>query len=107
MKAANAPVKEKSRHYLHPQSTDRPAVARSLIAQLHDGCACAYINRHHLAGDELSCEEIMASFGLRNKGDRAFSADRELSRIYTELWKLDENRLKPGKHYRIDLQGGS
>ena len=48
----------------------------------------------------------MANFGVKNKGDKGFSADRELSAIYTELWELDENRLTPGKHYRIDLQGG-
>jgi hypothetical protein len=35
-----------------------------------------------------------------------FSADRELSKICTELWKLDENRLKPGVDYQINLQGG-
>ena len=49
---------------------------------------------------------VMADMGVKNKGDRGFSADRELSRIYTELWELDENRLTPGKHYRINLQGG-
>ena len=49
---------------------------------------------------------IMANFGVKNKGDRGFSADRQLSSIYTELWELDENRLTPGKHYRIHLQGG-
>ena len=48
----------------------------------------------------------MANFGVGNKGGRGFSADRELSEIYTELWELDENRLEPGKHYRISLQGG-
>ena len=37
---------------------------------------------------------------------RDFSADRELSKICTELWKLDENRLKPGVDYQISLQGG-
>lgn len=37
---------------------------------------------------------------------RGFSADRELSGICTELWKLDENRLKPGVDYQINLQGG-
>ena len=36
----------------------------------------------------------------------SFSADRELSKICTELWKLDENRLKPGVDYQINLQGG-
>ena len=35
-----------------------------------------------------------------------FSADRELSRVCTRLWELDENRLTPGKDYQIDLQGG-
>ena len=48
----------------------------------------------------------MAGFGIKNKGDRGFSADRALSKIYTELWELDENRLKPGTHYCINLQGG-
>ena len=49
---------------------------------------------------------VMANFGVGNRGGRGFSADRELSEIYTELWELDENRLEPGKHYRINLQGG-
>ena len=48
----------------------------------------------------------MANFGVKNRGGRGFAADRELSAIYTELWELDENRLTPGKHYRINLQGG-
>ena len=51
-------------------------------------------------------QAAMANFGVKNKGDRGFSANRELSAIYTELWELDENRLTPGKHYRINLQGG-
>ena len=49
---------------------------------------------------------IMANFGVKNRGGRGFAVDRELSAIYTELWELDENRLTPGKHYRINLQGG-
>jgi poly(U)-specific endoribonuclease len=49
----------------------------------------------------------MANFGVKNRGGRGFAADRELSAIYTELWELDENRLTPGKHYRINLQGGT
>lgn len=40
----------------------------------------------------------------QRRGD--FSADSELSRICTELWKLDDNRLKPGEDYQINLQGG-
>lgn len=48
----------------------------------------------------------MADFGVQ-RGDRRFSADKELSAIYTELWELDVNRLTPGKHYRINLQGGN
>ena len=47
----------------------------------------------------------MALFGVQRKS-RRFSPDRELSDIYTELWELDENRLTPDKHYRINLQGG-
>ena len=35
-----------------------------------------------------------------------FNADRELSQICTELWELDDNRLKPGVDYQINLQGG-
>ena len=47
----------------------------------------------------------MARFGVeRGSGGGRFSADREISGIFTELWKLDENRLTPGKHYRINLQ---
>ena len=49
----------------------------------------------------------MARFGVeRGGGGGPFSADREISGIFTELWKLDENRLTPGKHYRINLQRG-
>ena len=49
----------------------------------------------------------MARFGVElGGGGGRFSADRELSGIFTELWKLDENRLTPGKHYRINLQRG-
>ena len=49
----------------------------------------------------------MARFGVeRGGGGGRFSADREISGIFTELWKLDENRLTPGKHYRINLQRG-
>lgn len=48
----------------------------------------------------------MAEFGVKQGRDRRFSADKELSAIYTELWELDVNRLTPGKHYRINLQGG-
>ena len=51
----------------------------------------------------------MAFFAAKSRSEvhaETFSADRELSAIYTELWKLDENRLTPGKHYRINLQGG-
>ena len=35
-----------------------------------------------------------------------FNPDRELSKVCTELWELDENRLVPGRDYQIDLQGG-
>ncbi|XP_026858039.2 poly(U)-specific endoribonuclease-C [Electrophorus electricus] len=31
--------------------------------------------------------------------------DQELSAVLNELWKLDVNRLKPGKDYKINLQG--
>ncbi|KAJ8245524.1 hypothetical protein GJAV_G00271660 [Gymnothorax javanicus] len=31
--------------------------------------------------------------------------NRELSHIFNELWKLDDNRLKPGVDYTIDIQG--
>lgn len=41
---------------------------------------------------------------MARRGD--FEADQELSKICTELWKLDENRLKPGVDYQINLQGG-
>ena len=37
---------------------------------------------------------------------RGFSADSELSKIYTELWVLDKNRLEPEIHYHIDIQEG-
>lgn len=33
-----------------------------------------------------------------------FNPDHELSDICTELWKLDDNRLTPGRDYQIDLQ---
>ncbi len=36
-----------------------------------------------------------------------FTPQEELSRICTELWDLDENRLTPGSDYAIDLQGGT
>ncbi len=35
-----------------------------------------------------------------------YTPHQELSEICTELWKLDENRLTPGKDYSINLQGG-
>jgi len=51
--------------------------------------------------------EAMALFSVqRERRSGRFSPDRELSDIYTELWELDENRLTPDKHYRINLQGG-
>jgi hypothetical protein len=34
-----------------------------------------------------------------------FDPNHELSKIFTELWRLDDNRLKPGTDYMIDLQG--
>lgn len=34
-----------------------------------------------------------------------FQPDAELSKICNELWKLDKNRLQPGKDYVLDLQG--
>ena len=37
----------------------------------------------------------------------AFKPDLELSKICTELWEADGNRLTPGKDYQIDLQGGN
>lgn len=37
----------------------------------------------------------------------SFCCDPELSKICNELWKLDENRLRPGKDYVINLQGGT
>ena len=33
-----------------------------------------------------------------------FRPNEELSRICQELWDLDDNRLKPGVDYVIDLQ---
>ncbi|XP_060759292.1 poly(U)-specific endoribonuclease-C-like [Neoarius graeffei] len=33
------------------------------------------------------------------------AVDQELSAIVSELWKLDENRVKPGIDYTINLQG--
>lgn len=38
--------------------------------------------------------------------DDKFEPDPELSKICTELWEADENRLEPGKDYQINLQGG-
>ena len=34
----------------------------------------------------------------------SFNPDPILSRIGQELWELDDNRLKPGEDYAIDLQ---
>lgn len=34
------------------------------------------------------------------------AVDQELSAILNELWKLDVNRVKPGKDYTINLQVG-
>ena len=31
--------------------------------------------------------------------------DANLSDVIHELWQLDDNRLEPGKHYAINLQG--
>ncbi|KAI1905433.1 hypothetical protein AGOR_G00016130 [Albula goreensis] len=36
---------------------------------------------------------------------RGPNVNEELSKILNELWKLDSNRLKPGKDYTISLQG--
>ncbi|XP_018606802.1 poly(U)-specific endoribonuclease-C-like [Scleropages formosus] len=36
---------------------------------------------------------------------RSDAVNRELSDVLNELWKLDDNRLKPGKDYIISLQG--
>lgn len=33
--------------------------------------------------------------------------DAELSRLFTRLWEVDENRLTPGRDYAINLQGGT
>lgn len=47
---------------------------------------------------------LMLSLPITTFGtDRSHSTPKD---IYTELWGLDENRLTPGKHYRINLQGG-
>ncbi|XP_072529183.1 uridylate-specific endoribonuclease C [Salminus brasiliensis] len=37
--------------------------------------------------------------------EKGSAVDQELSAILNELWKLDVNRLKPGKDYTINLQG--
>uniref|UniRef100_A0A3B1J395 Uridylate-specific endoribonuclease n=1 Tax=Astyanax mexicanus TaxID=7994 RepID=A0A3B1J395_ASTMX len=37
--------------------------------------------------------------------ERGSAVDQELSAVLNELWKLDVNRLKPGKDYTINLQG--
>lgn len=36
-----------------------------------------------------------------------FEPHDDLSKICSELWSLDENRLTPGQDYAIDLQGGT
>ena len=51
--------------------------------------------------------DVMAEFGVQRGRDSGFYADKELSGIYTELWELDVNRLTLGKHYCINLQGGT
>ena len=61
----------------------------------------------HMRMCEHLIRDVMAQFGVQRGRDRGFSADKELSAIYTELWELDVNRLTPGKHYRINLQGGT
>lgn len=50
---------------------------------------------------------LLLIIGLHNytRVDFRFNHDPELSAICTELWELDENRLRPGIDYRIDLQG--
>ena len=35
-----------------------------------------------------------------------FEPNSELSKICTQLWEADENRLVPGRDYQINLQGG-
>ena len=35
---------------------------------------------------------------------RSFNPDPVLTQIGQELWDLDDNRLKPGHDYAIDLQ---
>ena len=105
MKAAGyAPCQEKSRQNRHSHGA---VLALSSWARQ---CACAKLIQAstYVVYIRVVCVVRalgMASFGLK-QGDRAFSADPELSKIYTELWKLDENRLKPGEHYCINLQGG-
>lgn len=37
--------------------------------------------------------------------EKGSAVDQELSAVLNELWKLDVNRLKPGKDYTINLQG--
>ena len=41
-----------------------------------------------------------------HKMQRSFNPDPELSKVCSELWGLDENRLTPGVDYAINLQGG-
>ena len=87
-----------------------PKVTRNVRCAGSAYCACAaeYASAYtsSVARYTLNCIAIMANFGVKNRGGRGFAADRELSAIYTKLWELDENRLMPGKHYRINLQGG-
>lgn len=51
-----------------------------------------------------SLAKKLSSAMAQRRGD--FRPNSELSQICTELWELDENRLKPGVDYQIDLQGG-
>ena len=44
---------------------------------------------------------------LRFRFTDSFNPNPILTRIGQELWELDDNRLKPGEDYAIDLQVGS
>ncbi|XP_062510215.1 uridylate-specific endoribonuclease B-like [Corticium candelabrum] len=44
---------------------------------------------------------------MARRGHNLPDEDPELSRLFTQLWRLDKNRLTPGRDYEINLQGGT
>lgn len=62
-------------------------------------CICTFLNILLPLSLSSGCARFCCCFN-------SFNPDPILTRIGQELWDLDDNRLKPGEDYVIDLQAG-